>query len=328
MKKILPLAVVLLFIGVALAPSINSSVVEDELVEIEFEFSGLGEKHSVSLTAQEADEIETLFDEIEQRLSKVKHRKEADELFHEAIDRLDELNVLPKSMSKQKAKDLVTGQSIGTLLPPLLTHNTLSNSGEYSDLDANYLCLIAGESTEDFCLTWYQGLPFRLINIVAWYIAYIGVKLNNDALVNQAASIMTSLSLLFGLMLFNIGIPYFFTLDPFFQRPLIKGGSINYGVQELQFGNAMPSTGWVSTYGLNGFKNWTGDLYGQLEDLMNWPFLMTLAPMLSYPGVSGFFGLVFKYTHGYYDVFYPTKYLGYAIKVKLGPEPPRLLPVP
>lgn len=49
--------------------------------------------------------------------------------------------------------------------------------------------------------------------------------------------------------------------------------------------------------------------------------------MLSYPGVSGFFGFVFKYKNDY-GFFYPTKYIGYAVKVKLGPDPPHVFDVP
>jgi len=71
-KKGLAVAVILLFIGVAFAPSINASVVKDELVEFDVEFSRLGKKHTVSMTQQDADEVEVLFDDMQNRLSTVK----------------------------------------------------------------------------------------------------------------------------------------------------------------------------------------------------------------------------------------------------------------
>ncbi len=54
------------------------SVDNDELVELDVEFCGLNKKHTVKLTQQEADEVELLFDDIEQRLSEVETREEAE----------------------------------------------------------------------------------------------------------------------------------------------------------------------------------------------------------------------------------------------------------
>ena len=63
-KKYLAILVILLFIGVAFAPSVNANVVEDDLVEFDVEFCGLGKKHTVKLTREEAHELELLIDEI------------------------------------------------------------------------------------------------------------------------------------------------------------------------------------------------------------------------------------------------------------------------
>ena len=60
-KKYLAVAVILLFIGVAFAPSVNANVVKDDLVEFDVFF---GKKHTVKLTQEEADELELLIDEI------------------------------------------------------------------------------------------------------------------------------------------------------------------------------------------------------------------------------------------------------------------------
>jgi len=54
-NKNLAFAIILLFIGVAFAPSINASVVKDDLVEFDVEFCGLGKKHTVQLTQKEAE---------------------------------------------------------------------------------------------------------------------------------------------------------------------------------------------------------------------------------------------------------------------------------
>ena len=52
MRQVLSVAVILLFVGVVFAPSINASVVKNELIEFDVEFCGLGKKHTVKLTQQ------------------------------------------------------------------------------------------------------------------------------------------------------------------------------------------------------------------------------------------------------------------------------------
>jgi hypothetical protein len=93
-KKCLAVGVILLFIGVAFAPSINADVVDDELIEINIEFCGLGEKQTVQLTQEDADEVERLFDDIEQRLSEVETMDEAGKIFtrQKLIERIGERN--------------------------------------------------------------------------------------------------------------------------------------------------------------------------------------------------------------------------------------------
>ena len=298
---------------------------DEELVELDVEFCGLGKKHTVKLTQQEADEVEILFADIKQRLSEVETKGEAEEIFKEAVVKLGEYNLIPKSMNVEYIQDFITRKFASpSTMRSCLLDNKLINCN-YVDPDENYNCLIAGESTEDFTVTFYQGLPFRITNNIAWFIARIGIFLNNDALVTLASGIMEILGLLLAFRLFSIPTPYDGDI-PLLQRPFMIGGGINYGVQELSTDYLIPSEGWVSTYGSNGHKNWTGEFYGHLNGSLNWPFLWNIGFMLSYPGVSGFFGLVFKYKNNEFS-YYPTKYLGFAFKVKLGSEPPYVLDV-
>jgi len=108
-KKGLAVAVILLFIGVAFAPSINASVVKDELVEFDVEFSRLGKKHTVSMTQQDADEVEVLFDDMQNRLSTVKSDDETMVIFNEVIVELDRYGLLG-GLSVRQAQRLVTFQ--------------------------------------------------------------------------------------------------------------------------------------------------------------------------------------------------------------------------
>jgi len=133
-KKGLALAVILLFVSVAIAPSINASVVKDDLIEFDVEFCGLGKKHTVELTQQEALEVELLFADIEHRLSKIETREEAEIIFKEAVVELDKYGLLG-GLSVRQAQRLVTGryQNIGNFL---MEKSIL----QYS----NMFCLLAG----------------------------------------------------------------------------------------------------------------------------------------------------------------------------------------
>jgi len=74
---------------------------DDELVELDVEFCGLGKKHTVSLTQQEADEVEFLFDKIHEQLNEVETRDEAEVIFKDAIVELDEYGLLGDLSVKQ-----------------------------------------------------------------------------------------------------------------------------------------------------------------------------------------------------------------------------------
>ena len=89
-KKGLVVAVIILFIGLAFAPSINANVskasIDSELVEITTEICGLnGGKHTVSLSKEDAEEVEHLFDSIRERLNVTETREEAEQIFKEIL---------------------------------------------------------------------------------------------------------------------------------------------------------------------------------------------------------------------------------------------------
>jgi len=99
MKKLLAVGVIVLFLGLAIAPSINANVsktsVDSELVEITTEICGLnGGKQTVSLSKEDAEEVEKLIDDIERRLDNVETREETVEIFNEAVVKLDKYGLL------------------------------------------------------------------------------------------------------------------------------------------------------------------------------------------------------------------------------------------
>ena len=114
MKKPLAVAVILLFIGVAFAPSINANVVktsvDNEIVEYTMEVCGINgaEPQTVSLSKEEALEVDKLFDDIDKRLHDAETQEEIIEIYNEAIVELDKYGLLGDLTVKQ-AQWLVTG---------------------------------------------------------------------------------------------------------------------------------------------------------------------------------------------------------------------------
>jgi len=141
----LAIAVILLFIGVAFAPSINSSVVKDELIEFDVEFCGLDKKHTVQLTQREADEVELLFNDIEQQLSEVETREETNEIFNDAIIELNNYGLLG-DFSVDFIQKLVTGVY---KYPKILEgmERLYNKNKEVFNVEENILCLVAGLTT-------------------------------------------------------------------------------------------------------------------------------------------------------------------------------------
>ena len=113
MKKLLVFGVIVLFLGVAIAPSINANIskasVDSELVEITTEVCGLnGGKQTVELTQEEAAEVEALFDSIRERLNNTETREEAEQIFKEAVVELDKYGLLG-GLSVKQAQRLAIG---------------------------------------------------------------------------------------------------------------------------------------------------------------------------------------------------------------------------
>lgn len=74
-----------------------------------------------------------------------------------------------------------------------------------------------------------------------------------------------------------------------------------------------PACGWVYSIGLRGIKKWNGAFYGQLPEILPW----RRVPNSFNFGVRGFTGI--KITSPETDKYF---YLGTALQVKIGEEPP------
>ncbi|MHA1171638.1 MAG: hypothetical protein ACTSQ3_06135 [Candidatus Heimdallarchaeota archaeon] len=291
LRKGLAVAVFLLFIGVAFAPSMNASVVKDELVEFDVKLCGLGKKHTVSLTQQEADEVDLLFDDIEQRLSEVDTRDEAEVIFNEAVVELDKYGLLG-GLSVEQVQRLITDRYQNPRVMRL--SEKLHNKNEAGS-NSNFFCLIAGEAT-----------GARVVGLVEM----------------GCSALLYAIFVVYFISEFVFGSPFFLpqlisfvrSLNNFYQNISfpITFGMVALGCRHPLFspGGPMqnyPAEGWVWTQGLNGDKSWNGTFYGSIRGLRS-PFY---AYHTDYIGVTGFLGIKLTRDDG------KQFFLGSALRVEI-----------
>ena len=93
--------VVVLLILVTVDPVVGKATSDPERVELEVEFYGLGQKHTVKLTPQEVEELDHLFGTLEEELSEVETKQETEEIFRKAVVALDNNDLLSQRTVNQ-----------------------------------------------------------------------------------------------------------------------------------------------------------------------------------------------------------------------------------
>ena len=135
-KNGLVVGVILLFIGVALAPSLYAfNLSKDKFVEITFEFCSFGRKNKIQITLEEAEELDAFFESIRLRLDNAESEDETIQIFNEGIRELDRYGLLG-DMSVSQVQQFITGRYQKSRLNPLSL-----------DENENRNCLIMGGTT-------------------------------------------------------------------------------------------------------------------------------------------------------------------------------------
>jgi len=278
MKKLLVVGVIVLFLGLACAPSINANVSRDnELVEITTEICGLGGgKHTVQLSKEEAEEVEQLIDDIERRLDEVETREETVEIFNEAVVELEKYGLLG-GLSVKQAQRLVTGVHQDSRF---MKHIERLYDRNQADTDSNFLCLIVGQTSETY-------ISSLLLNIIA--LGPIIVELLPGVFFEAVEGLELLLIFLWFISYLLVSV-----FDGI--RPVYIGGQICFGWMDN-------TEGWVYTNGLKGIINWSGKLIGKIN---------TLSTVGT--AVVGFTGIrQLMYSENGRESFY----LGFALRVKI-----------
>lgn len=164
--KYLSVGVVILFVTLAFAPSINANT-QSDFVEFTTEVCGMnGGKQTVKLTRQQADEVEALFNSIREQLNATESREDAEEIFKDAVVELDKYGLLG-DLSIKQAQKLVTGTC-----PDQKIKNFLADRN-HGNLD-NRDCLTAGDTTYHYFLSLgSQFINYELYNVIASFYQWI-----------------------------------------------------------------------------------------------------------------------------------------------------------
>jgi hypothetical protein len=142
-RKCLVVGTILIFIGVAVAPSINFQVVkatyDNDLVEVTTQacgIKGFGDA-TVKLTRQQYQNLKQYLVEFRLRLNQTTTREEAVPIFIEAVVELNKYGLLPKEMNVAQTQRLVLGGYKNAVIDRL-TH-------KHTDTEPlNSHCLITG----------------------------------------------------------------------------------------------------------------------------------------------------------------------------------------
>ena len=237
-KKTLAFGIVLLFIGVAFAPSLYADLEtiseQNKLVELTIEFYGLDktDSHKVTVTREDADKLDLLFVEVRNELNNATTNSERISIFNDCIVELDKLGLLGEN-------------SIGEVQTITMGLYKEQIDCNLEDADINYNCLIIGRTTNTYFFYSKPVLENIILNLDKYIDPFINLIKNKYLRSFIALSIVTILVLLyfaeFKMMHSDSTITYGRYYQPYDER-----AQITY------------ADGWIWTLGKNGIVEFDG----------------------------------------------------------------------
>ena len=155
-KKGFVVSFILLFIGVAVAPSINLSIVkashDDDLVEVTAQACGIKGygNTTAKLTREQYQNLEQYLVDFRARLNQTTSREEAIPIFKEAVAELDKYGLLPNGMSVERAQKLVSGEFFSSRTLNLLKKIPLIQNFDLQEDVLNLFCLFYAHTIDAF----------------------------------------------------------------------------------------------------------------------------------------------------------------------------------
>jgi hypothetical protein len=227
-KNALVVGVILLFIGVAVQPSM--ATVQPEYYDVSTEFIGLDKEYTTQLTKEELEELDALFDSVNERLNLSTSMMESVEIFKDAVIKLDRLRLLG-NVGIQETENLVTGYFLNSKLLRMLERDYI-NKKEPNDGSLNAFCLIAGKVDE----------PLFYHPIILATIFQLGYLLNLLGLLYYWDIILL--------------VPLFLEISISVYSPFCLARAVSL----------IDNYGFITSFGLMGLKYWQGGLDGMMEE--------------------------------------------------------------
>lgn len=259
MKKLLVIGIIILFIGVAVAPSINHSVVkastDDDLVEVTTQawgIQGYGNT-TVKLTREQYQDLKAYLNDFDARLNQTTTKEEVIVLYKEAIIELNDYGLLPKGLSIPLAERLVIGNNLYDKLSGFFKGVPMSDFGI-----KNMKCFVYAEA---------NGLVIPLcVGILSLIVtSIVGILMNYGNL-----GLLIMLFLLFLPILYPIYMvgELFGTLNPI---NILSFAELDYGTNSK-----------LTTISFIPYKIFKGDLNNHEYDLFVYTGLKLITPDIMY----------------------------------------------
>jgi len=247
-NKILVIGIILLFIGIAVAPSINTSVVkasnDNDLVEVTTQACGIKGygNTTVKLTREQYQNLEQYLVEFRARLNQTSTREEAVPIFKEAVVKLNNYGLLPKGMNVEKTQKLVTGEYLNKKI--ITTFERLTKDKLFTN-ETNTFCLTVGDVHLSFLLNIMNilSIPYSALWAMIIYILFIFI----DPYVAYGIAILAMIS-----FLILLGIGFISPFSIIFAGLFNNSNLYTFGLK----GKQIYSSG--SILGFIGLKLWIG----------------------------------------------------------------------
>jgi len=273
--KGLVIAVIFLFIEVAVAPNINFILAkassDSDFIEVTSQACGIKgfDNTTIKLTRQQYQNLQYYLVDFRTKLNRTTTKEEAVLIFNETVVELNKYGLLPKGMTIQQTQRLTTGGYKNEYQPLFLEKNYVT---PFPLFNLNFCCLVAGITNNtaffDPVLFLFLGIPISVL----WYFwGIISLFLFYPVIIDFLI-IRGIYSLLFFLSQMN---------------PISPGCSIGLG------NDNGPANGWLFTIGLLGIRFWRNDAFR--GNCMYYTFLSRFTELFtgkSYNvGAIGFSGL-------------------------------------
>lgn len=306
-RKCLAVGIILLFVGVTIAPTINFNTVkastDDDLVEVTTQACGIkGFGNTiVKLTREQYQDLEEYLVGFRAKLNQTSTREEAIPIFKDAVVELDKYGLLPKGMSVERAQWLVTS---GYLHHNIFLYSEKSNDRNlfFTNEIQNQFCFVAGYTHNSLLVGPISLTSFVTLLAMSYFFYYLSEITGSIGL--------KVLSVFLGIIAYGVDFLYI-TLPVI---PFEIGGFITFG--DVTEGWEMPphyspSWGWIFSAGLQGIQSLNGSFYGTIKEFS---FIMSRL----YVGLSGFIGIVLGSLLPSMNLFF----LGSAFKIGASTNPP------